>query len=980
MKKFLLSSLLGVFLLWFGGISHASITFQFYASNDAESPCYTTTTPQYNQSPNEDAYYTLYNYDDELLNNCASTAWKTFIGYKMSRENDDSNSRRHIDNTIDTNSDAEPQVDIDEIYRPVKYVFSTNDVILKVYAQWGTGISEINITGPDWVNDWDDFVDWDVDKTDGNYSFSHYPVKWDGDSWEETTQESAVSWTTVWIKVILHPEDGYAFPVNPTINYNWVEWTNSWNTTFEPETNTLYIDLWMVGAGPIEIDHILLIWDLGRFVHWTTPPTDITTNITWINLWTVTWWKGSSCTPLEANETFVSSPNYDDYYCLTIPFSVDTWYVLRNNYPIYKKNIGADRSTDWVYASDYEYACTASEIKIKYLYAEHTINFVVDWQPRNDTRYRRNWCTLWECGSYGAYPQQPTKDWYVFEWWYTEDTFDNKWNWYSSGITENMTLYANWLNQVNNITISGITVPTSWAQATLSWIEKSANPVTWVNRWTLVWKAPTSDNPEDPQPVDFNGIFQWWKSYRLYVPFTIAEWYWIQKWYSNPTIFTVNWTQKSLNDIYCYSEWCHVWLSYYIPYIITFYDGETVYTTWTAYGGATIDYTWSITNPYVPWKKFLWWFKDPEFTQQRRLDTDTVTWDMNLYWKFANQLMNFNLTWVVAPVGNVTATVAWISLAEWTSGVQLWTLKWKEWESDFNWKYVSWTQYTLYVPFKLIDDYVMPDYYSYVSLSINGEYFYKEIWATGNEDYPYYIRTYFTAKAPATGASEPAPSAWGSSWWGGGWGGTTVKNTDTQTTEVKNDENNKQEENKSEEKQENNTENPENTQNDSQKVLEDGLTQEFHDAYDFAYKNWITTMDNISKANMNGPLTRIAMAKMISNYAINVLWKKPANKVVPKFPDIDEKLNEDYGWAVDLAYQLWIMWINIEEFRPFDEVTRAEFATALSRMLYGIADGQDTYYSTHLKQLKEKWIITKDDPAMKELRGYVMIMLMRSAK
>ena len=157
-------------------------------------------------------------------------------------------------------------------------------------------------------------------------------------------------------------------------------------------------------------------------------------------------------------------------------------------------------------------------------------------------------------------------------------------------------------------------------------------------------------------------------------------------------------------------------------------------------------------------------------------------------------------------------------------------------------------------------------------------------------------------------------------------------------------------------------------------------SEEFQNAYDFAYKNWITTMQTAKEANMEGPLTRIAMAKMLSNYAINVLWKKPANKVVPKFPDVDGKLNEDYGWAVDLAYQLWIMWIWIEKFRPYDLVPRSEFGTALSRMLYKIADWKDKYYSTHLAKLMEEKIITNDDPNMKELRGYVMIMLMRSAE
>jgi hypothetical protein len=58
---------------------------------------------------------------------------------------------------------------------------------------------------------------------------------------------------------------------------------------------------------------------------------------------------------------------------------------------------------------------------------------------------------------------------------------------------------------------------------------------------------------------------------------------------------------------------------------------------------------------------------------------------------------------------------------------------------------------------------------------------------------------------------------------------------------------------------------------DNKKVLDDGYTVEFHNAYDFAFKNGITTMDSIGNAEMNSPLTRIAMAKMLSQYAINVL-------------------------------------------------------------------------------------------------------------
>ena len=73
------------------------------------------------------------------------------------------------------------------------------------------------------------------------------------------------------------------------------------------------------------------------------------------------------------------------------------------------------------------------------------------------------------------------------------------------------------------------------------------------------------------------------------------------------------------------------------------------------------------------------------------------------------------------------------------------------------------------------------------------------------------------------------------------------------------------------------------------------------------------------------------------------------------------------------------MWINIDEFRPFDLITRWEFGTALSRMLFWLADG-DPYYVTHLAKLKEEGIMANIDPEMIEIRWYVMLMLKRSTK
>jgi len=118
----------------------------------------------------------------------------------------------------------------------------------------------------------------------------------------------------------------------------------------------------------------------------------------------------------------------------------------------------------------------------------------------------------------------------------------------------------------------------------------------------------------------------------------------------------------------------------------------------------------------------------------------------------------------------------------------------------------------------------------------------------------------------------------------------------------------------------------------------------------------------------------------LAYYAINVLWEKPdTSKWVIKFDDVSNKLNKEYDNAVYLSYQLWIMWQNIKnsKFRPYDEVNRAEFATALSRLLYWTEDWENKYYEPHITKLYNEWFIKVIDPSLKEKRWYIMIVLMR---
>lgn len=158
-------------------------------------------------------------------------------------------------------------------------------------------------------------------------------------------------------------------------------------------------------------------------------------------------------------------------------------------------------------------------------------------------------------------------------------------------------------------------------------------------------------------------------------------------------------------------------------------------------------------------------------------------------------------------------------------------------------------------------------------------------------------------------------------------------------------------------------------------------------AYDFAFNNQITTMPTVEQADMYWSLDRIAMAKMISNYAINVLWLIPNSNGNCTFKDVPSDINEAYDYWVTKSCQLWLMWQWIKDFRPYDKVTRAEFATVLSRLVNRDSDdlarlnSADPYYTEHMKYLENNWIIddvVKLSISNNEIRWYVMLMLMRA--
>ncbi|MCX6822886.1 MAG: S-layer homology domain-containing protein [candidate division SR1 bacterium] len=163
-------------------------------------------------------------------------------------------------------------------------------------------------------------------------------------------------------------------------------------------------------------------------------------------------------------------------------------------------------------------------------------------------------------------------------------------------------------------------------------------------------------------------------------------------------------------------------------------------------------------------------------------------------------------------------------------------------------------------------------------------------------------------------------------------------------------------------------------------------TQEYVDAYSFAFTNGMISAQTIDDANMKGALTRAAMAQMISNFAINVLKKSASTSAECSFSDIGNlsKASQD---NILLACELGLMGyasdgVTVNDtFKPNQVVSRAQFGTILSRLLRGTKyNNGSPYYQNHLNALKDLGIMTKiATPSQKEIRGSALVMLQRTS-
>ena len=165
-----------------------------------------------------------------------------------------------------------------------------------------------------------------------------------------------------------------------------------------------------------------------------------------------------------------------------------------------------------------------------------------------------------------------------------------------------------------------------------------------------------------------------------------------------------------------------------------------------------------------------------------------------------------------------------------------------------------------------------------------------------------------------------------------------------------------------------------------------GILPDYMTAYNWAFENGITTKPTIQQAKIDKPISRAEMAKMISQYAVNVEYKIPNPAEKCNFKDIS-KVTPDLIPYIKEVCQLGIMGRNSDgtvspNFNPYGLVTRAQFATMLSRVLYG--NVYDTtkwnYRDKHMQTLYNKGIIKAMNPIIYEQRWWIFLMLYRSSK
>ena len=164
-------------------------------------------------------------------------------------------------------------------------------------------------------------------------------------------------------------------------------------------------------------------------------------------------------------------------------------------------------------------------------------------------------------------------------------------------------------------------------------------------------------------------------------------------------------------------------------------------------------------------------------------------------------------------------------------------------------------------------------------------------------------------------------------------------------------------------------------------------SEEFKKALSFLRSYEMTMFDSVEGFAPKRNLSREEAAKIFSNFAINVLCRKPDTNLSVKYSDV-ENANPTLKPYITLAYQLGVMkgsGMGDGEFRPFDAISKAEVNAVLIRMiLKSYLDENKSenkvWYAEYNKVATDLGIINQGAGAEPVLRNNVALMLFRAYK
>jgi len=155
---------------------------------------------------------------------------------------------------------------------------------------------------------------------------------------------------------------------------------------------------------------------------------------------------------------------------------------------------------------------------------------------------------------------------------------------------------------------------------------------------------------------------------------------------------------------------------------------------------------------------------------------------------------------------------------------------------------------------------------------------------------------------------------------------------------------------------------------------------EYQAAYSYAFENGITTMASIDAANLAGTTTRAQAAKFFVNFAEAMENTKTNSDCT--FSDLAPVAGTDLAAFAVEACEYGLMGINTNGiFNPNGTLSRGEFGTILSRVLFGdVYNGGNPFYAAHLNALNQAGLMNDlSNPERSIMRGDAMLLLFRSS-